>query len=65
MYEASSCEPCAYEDGTQVHQLDGIAEWKKKNHKSLKDQLAGKKKKNNSGNFKMEKQSGVTEFKNI
>lgn len=25
MYESSSCEPCAYEDGTQVHQLDGIA----------------------------------------
>lgn len=34
MYESSSCEPCAYEDGTQVHQLDGIAaqsEKKKKN----------------------------------
>lgn len=25
MYETSSCEPCAYEDRTQVHQLDGIA----------------------------------------
>lgn len=46
MYEPSSCEPCAYEDGTQVHQLDGIAGWKKKRrHKSLKDPN-GKKKKN-------------------
>lgn len=24
MNESCSCEPCAYEDGTQVHQLDGI-----------------------------------------
>lgn len=44
MYEASSCEPCAYEDGTQVHQLDGIAESKEKNHKSFRDQTAGRKK---------------------
>lgn len=29
MYESSSCEPCADEDGAQVHQLDRIAGRKK------------------------------------
>lgn len=36
MYESSSCEPCAYEDGTQVHQLDGIAAQSEKKKNSFK-----------------------------
>lgn len=39
MYESSSCEPCAYEDGTQVHQLDGITGKKKK---TIKKTLVGR-----------------------
>lgn len=45
MYEPRSCEPCAYEDGTQVHQLDGIAEQKEKKKQSFMDKTARKKKK--------------------